>query len=71
MPVFAYSARTVGGELEQDEIELPTRDEVIKYLRKRRLIPVTVRVKPKEIKLGMKRKVKTREMVVLTASSRR
>lgn len=66
MPVFAYSARTVGGELKQDEIELPTRDEVIKYLRKRRLIPVTVRVKPKEIKLGMKRKVKTREMVVLT-----
>jgi type IV pilus assembly protein PilC len=66
MPVFAYSARTVGGELKQDEIELPTRDEVIKYLRKRRLIPVTVRVKPKEIKLGMKRKVKTREMVILT-----
>ncbi len=66
MPVFAYSARTVGGELKQDEIELPTRDEVIKYLRKRRLIPVTVRVKPKEIKLGLKRKVKTREMVVLT-----
>lgn len=66
MPVFAYSARTVGGELKQDEIELPTRDEVIKYLRKRRLIPVTVRVKPKEIKLGLKRKVKTREMVILT-----
>ena len=66
MPVFAYSARTVGGELKQDEIDLPTRDEVIKYLRKRRLIPVTVRVKPKEIKLGMKRKVKTREMVILT-----
>ncbi|MCZ6477800.1 MAG: type II secretion system F family protein [Gemmatimonadetes bacterium] len=66
MPVFAYSARTVGGELKQDEIELPTRDEVIKYLRKRRLIPVTVRVKPKEIKLGMKRRVKTREMVILT-----
>ena len=66
MPVFAYSARTVGGELKQDEIELPTRDEVIKYLRKRRLIPVTVREKPKEIKLGLKRKVKTREMVILT-----
>ena len=66
MPVFAYSARTVGGELKRDEIELPTRDEVIKYLRKRRLIPVTVREKPKEIKLGLKRKVKTREIVILT-----
>ncbi len=66
MPVFAYSARTVGGELKQDEIELPTQDEVIKYLRKRRLIPVTVREKPKEIKFSLKRTVKTREMVILT-----
>ena len=66
MPVFAYSARTAEGELQQDEIELPTRDEVLKYLHKRRLIPVTVREKPKEIRFGLKRKVKTRDMVVLT-----
>ncbi len=66
MPVFAYSARTVGGELKQDEIELPTRDEVIKYLRKRRLIPITVYEKPKEIRFGLGRKVKTSDMVVLT-----
>ncbi len=66
MPVFAYSARTVGGELQQDEIELPTRDEALKYLHQRRLIPVTVREKPKEIRFGLKRKVKTRDMVVLT-----
>jgi type IV pilus assembly protein PilC len=66
MPVFNYSARTVGGEIQRDDIELPTRDDVVKYLRKRRLIPITVREKPKDIKLGLPRKIKTREIVIIT-----
>ncbi len=66
MPVFTYSARTVGGEIQRDEIEVPTRDEVVKYLRKRRLIPITVREKPKDIKLGLRKKVKTRDVVIVT-----
>ncbi len=66
MPKFTYSARTVGGEIQRDEIDLPTRDEVVKYLRKRRLIPITVREKPKDIKLGLGKKVKTRDVVVIT-----
>jgi len=66
MPVFNYSARTVGGELQRAEIDLPTRDEVVKYLRKRRLIPITVREKPKDIKLGLRKKVKTRDVVIIT-----
>ncbi|MEJ2370363.1 MAG: type II secretion system F family protein, partial [Gemmatimonadales bacterium] len=61
-----YSARTVGGEIQRDEIEVPTRDEVVKYLRKRRLIPITVREKPKDIKLGLRKKVKTRDVVIVT-----
>jgi len=66
MPVFTYSARTVGGEIQRDDIDLPTRDEVVKYLRKRRLIPITVREKPKDIKLGLRKKVKTRDVVIVT-----
>ena len=66
MPVFTYSARTVGGEIQRDEIELPTRNEVVKFLRKRRLIPITVREKPKELRLGLRRKVKTRDVVIVT-----
>jgi type IV pilus assembly protein PilC len=66
MPVFTYSARTVGGEIRRDEIDLPTRDEVVKYLRKRRLIPITVRQKPKDLKLGFRKKVKTRDVVIIT-----
>ncbi|UCG75084.1 MAG: type II secretion system F family protein [Gemmatimonadota bacterium] len=66
MPVFTYSARTVGGEIQRDEVEVPTRADVVKYLRKRRLIPINVREKPKQIRLGLRRKVKTREVVVVT-----
>jgi type IV pilus assembly protein PilC len=66
MPVFTYSARTVGGEIQRDDIDLPTRDEVVKYLRKRRLIPMTVREKPKDIKFGLRKKVKTRDVVIIT-----
>jgi type IV pilus assembly protein PilC len=66
MPLFTYSARTVGGEIQRDEIDLPTRDEVVKYLRKRRLIPITVREKPKDIKFGFRSKVKTRDVVIIT-----
>jgi len=66
MPVFTYSARTVGGEIQRNEIDLPTRDEVVKYLRKRRLIPINVREKPKDIKLGLRKKVKTRDVVIIT-----
>jgi len=66
MPVFTYSARTVGGEIQQAEIDLPTRDEVVKDLRRRRLIPIAVREKPKDIKLGLLKKVKTRDVVIIT-----
>jgi type IV pilus assembly protein PilC len=66
MPVFTYSARTVGGEIHRDEIDLPTSDEVVKYLRKRRLIPINVREKPKDIKLSLRKKVKTRDIVIIT-----
>ena len=66
MPVFQYSARTVGGEIHRDDIDLPTRDEVVKYLRRRRLIPITVREKPKDIKIGLRRKAKTRDIVIVT-----
>jgi type IV pilus assembly protein PilC len=66
MPVFNYSARTVGGEIQRAEIDLPTRAEVVKYLRKRRLIPITVREKPKDIKLSLGKKVKTRDVVIIT-----
>lgn len=66
MPVFNYSARTVSGELRRDEIDVPTKDDVIAFLRSQRLIPVSVREKPKAINLSFGKKVKTRDIVIMT-----
>lgn len=66
MPVFSYSARAVTGELRTGEIELPTRDEVVGYLRRQRLVPVVVRPKARDISLTIGTGIKTREVVVFT-----
>ncbi|MDP9347600.1 MAG: type II secretion system F family protein [Gemmatimonadota bacterium] len=66
MPVFSYSARAVSGELQSGEIDLSTQDEVIGYLRRQRLIPVSVRAKPKEINISFGSGVTTREVVIFT-----
>jgi type IV pilus assembly protein PilC len=66
MPTFQYSARTVTGELQSGELDLPSRDEVVGYLRKQRLIPVNVRSKPKEMSITFGSGVKTREVVIFT-----
>jgi type IV pilus assembly protein PilC len=66
MPVFTYSARAVSGELQNGEIDLPTQDEVIGYLRRQRLIPVSVRTKPKDLSFTFGSGVTTREVVIFT-----
>jgi len=68
MPVWSYSARTVSGEIKRAEHDAASRDEVIAHLRSQRLIPMSVREKPKRITIpgfgGPK--VKTRDIVILT-----
>src|SRR5881296_1271127 len=68
MPLFTYTARTLKGDLVNDKIDLPTRDDVIAHLRKNRLVVVQVRAAPKEFKLNIKfgGGVKTRDVVVFT-----
>ena len=66
MPVYTYSARSVAGDIQTGEINLPTREEVVGYLRRQRLIPVAVRPKAKEVKLSLGSGVKTREVVIFT-----
>ena len=46
MTVWTYSARSVGGEIRRAEVDLPSKDHVIAYLRKQKLIPVSVREIP-------------------------
>src|ERR1700757_4266213 len=68
MPVFQYTARTLKGDLVNDKIALPSRDDVIAHLRKNRMVVVQVRAAPKEFKLSLKfgGGVKTRDVVVFT-----
>jgi type IV pilus assembly protein PilC len=66
MPTFTYSARSTAGELQSGEIELQSRDEVVDHLRRQRLIPVSVKAKPKELSFTIGSGVKTREVVIFT-----
>src|SRR5437870_13495640 len=68
MPVFQYTARTLKGDLVNDKIDLPSRDDVSAHLRKNRMVVVQVRAAPKELKLNLKfgGAVKTRDVVVFT-----
>jgi len=66
MPVWSYSARTVSGDLKRAEYDAASREEVIAHLRGQRLIPVSIREKPKGIKMPGGGKVKTRDVVIMT-----
>src|SRR2546430_15144609 len=68
MPVFQYPARTLRGDLVNDKIDLPSRDDVIAHLRKNRMVVVQVRPAPKQLKISFKfgGGVKTRDGVVFT-----
>jgi type IV pilus assembly protein PilC len=68
MPFFQYTARTLKGDLVNDKIDLPTRDDVIAHLRKNRLVVVQVRAAPKEFKFSFKLGggIKIRDIVVFT-----
>lgn len=67
MPTFAYSARPAsGGDIQSGEIDLATKDDVLAYLHKQKMIPVSVRQKSKELNLTFGTGVTTRDIVIFT-----
>jgi type IV pilus assembly protein PilC len=67
MPTYTYSARpAAGGDIRTGEIDFATKDEVVSYLRRQKLIAVTVKQKQAEMSFSFKKKVKTRDIVVFT-----
>jgi type IV pilus assembly protein PilC len=67
MPVFSYSARPAsGGDIQTGELNLGTKDDVLAHLHRQKLIPVTVREKPKEISFTFGTGVTTRDIVIFT-----
>lgn len=64
MPVFTWKARTVKGEAHTGELTAASPQEVIGYLRRKRLIVISVNAKPKEIKISLGGKIKTRDIMI-------
>ena len=67
MPMFEYTARSQTGQIQKGQMDVASKDDVSSYLRKNRLILVSVREAPKQIKLSMGGpRVKTRDVVIFT-----
>jgi len=67
MPMFEYTARAQNGQIQKGQLDVSTKDDVGAYLRKNRLILVSVREAPKQIKFSMGGpRVKTRDIVIFT-----
>ncbi|GMR12593.1 MAG: type II secretion system F family protein [Gemmatimonadota bacterium] len=67
MPTFTYSARPAGGgDIQQGVVELKSKDEVLAFLHKQRMIPVSVREKEKGIEIRFGTGISTRDIVIFT-----
>ena len=68
MPVYLWKGRTASGRVEAGELVADTQADVFGALRARKIIPTSVRLKPKEISLPFLGKggVGTREMAIFT-----
>jgi type IV pilus assembly protein PilC len=52
--------------MQTGELDLPTKDEVLAHLHRKKLIPVSVREKPKELSITFGTGVTTRDIVIFT-----
>ena len=68
MPVFEYTAKNATtGQISKGTYDAPSRDEVIGHLRKNRLLLVSLREAPREIKFALPGSgIKTRDIVIFT-----
>ena len=66
MQTFVYKVRTPGGESQSGEITASNEAEVVGQLRRRRLVVLSVKPKPKEIKISLRKGVKTKDLVHFT-----
>src|SRR3989337_992888 len=67
MPMFEYTARASSSQIQKGQLDAPSKDEVGAYLRKNRLILISVREAPKQIKISFGgQRIKTRDIVIFT-----
>ena len=67
MAKFVYSARpATGGDIQTGELEVRTKDEVLAYLHKQKMIPVSVREKEAGINFQIGTGISNRDIVIFT-----
>jgi type IV pilus assembly protein PilC len=67
MATFTYSARTASGDLQAGELALKSRDEVVQYLRRQRMVPIKIEQKSQQLSMPrFGRGIGTREIVIFT-----
>jgi type IV pilus assembly protein PilC len=67
MSKFVYSARpATGGDIKTGELEVKSKDEVLAFLHRQKMIPVSVREKEAGISLTIGTGIRTRDIVIFT-----
>jgi type IV pilus assembly protein PilC len=67
MPMFEYTARAPSGQIQKGQLDVASKEDVGAYLRKNRLILVSVREAPKQISFSLGgTRIKTRDIVIFT-----
>jgi type IV pilus assembly protein PilC len=70
MPTYVWKGRTTGGDVQSGELTLDSQSEVLSHLRKKRIITIFVREKPKSVqfKLNLARggSVSTKDLAIFT-----
>ncbi len=68
MPVYEYTARNpANGQIMKGQLDVPSKDDVVKHLKQQKMMMVNIREQPKQITFSLKRKsVSTRDIVIFT-----
>jgi len=67
MAMYEYTAKNAtSGQILKGQLDVPTKDEVIAYIRKNRMILVSVREAPRSINISFGGGIKTRDVVIFT-----
>lgn len=68
MPTFIWKGRTASGRVESGEMVAENQTEVLKALRTKKVIPVSVKPKPKEMSFALfgGRRLNTKELAIFT-----
>jgi type IV pilus assembly protein PilC len=65
--MFEYTARNPSGQIQKGQLDVASKDDVSAYLRKNRLILVSIREAPKQINISFGgQRIKTRDIVIFT-----